>query len=215
MAEKMTALIFGACPEPEWDFLRQSCPSPHLVLAADGGIRWAVAAGYRSDVIIGDWDSGGGPLEGAEVISLQPEKDLTDLQAAAEVALERGCTRIILTACLGGRLDQTLGNLGLLEWLASRGIEAFLLGSGNEARFWDGSVLEIERDDRYRFLSLIPLDERIIGVTLRGVKYPLEGAALTRGDTLSISNEVLAPRAVLSAEKGRMLVIRSQKFNFS
>ncbi len=212
MAEKMTALLFGACPCSNWDFLREICPRPDLVIAADGGVHQARAAGYTPHILVGDWDSGGAPETGIPSYSLPPEKDLTDLQAALELCLERGIHRVFLTACLGGRLDQTMANLGLLEWFFHRGGEALALEPGNEARFWDGRELLLPREEWYQFVSIIPLDREITGVTLEGVKYPLKEATLHRGDTLSISNEITALQARFSARKGRMLVIRSQRY---
>lgn len=211
MAEEMTALIFGACPCSDWDFLQEICPDPDLVIAADGGVHQARAAGYIPDLLVGDWDSGGAPEEGIPSRSLPAEKDLTDLQAALELCLERGVRKVVLTACLGGRLDQTMANLGLLEWFFDRGGEALALEPGNEARFWDGRELFLPREERYRFVSILPLDGTVAGVTLEGVKYPLRGATLHRGDTLTISNEITAPQARFRAREGRMLVIRSQK----
>ena len=211
MAEEMTALIFGACPGQSWGFLKELCPSPDLVVAADGGIRWAREAGYEPDLLVGDWDSGGAPEEGIPSVTLVPEKDLTDLQAALELCLERGVRRVVLTACLGGRLDQTMANLGLLEWFHQRGGEALAAEEGNLALFWPGGVRTLPRDEHYRFLSIIPLDETVSGVTLRGVKYPLTGAVIRRGDTLTISNEITDREAVLSSEQGRALIVRSQR----
>lgn len=214
MAKEMTALIFGACPCSDWGFLQEICPDPDLVIAADGGVHQARAAGYVPDLLVGDWDSGGAPEEGIPSRSLPAEKDLTDLQAALELCLERGGHKVILTACLGGRLDQTMANLGLLEWFFDRGGEALALEPGNEARFWDGRELFLPREERYRFVSIIPLDGTVTGVTLEGVKYPLREATLHRGDTLTISNEITAPQARFWAKKGRMLVIRSQRIGW-
>lgn len=212
MGTEMTALIFGSIPSEGWDYLKTYCPAPGLVICADGGVKCAREAGYAPDLLVGDWDSGGGPEEGIPSVTLPPEKDLTDLQAAAELALERGFRQIVFCACVGGRLDQTAANLTLLEWVHDHGGEAKILDTGNEVRFWDGRPLTLDRDAGYRYLSLVPLDRTITGVRLRGVKYPLTNATLTRGDTLSISNEVSAPQAVLSADTGRSLVIRSQKY---
>ncbi len=215
MAVEMTALIFGASPCGSWDFLHRACPKPELVIAADGGVKWARAAGYEPDLLVGDWDSGGKPEEGITSVSLPPEKDLTDLQAGAELALERGFRRVIFTACVGGRLDQTMASVGLLEWLYERGAEGLVLDEGNEVRFWDGSPLTLAREESRRYLSIVSLDRSAQGVTLRGVKYPLSGATLTRGDTLSVSNEITEAQGHLSAEGGRFLVIRSQKYHFA
>ncbi len=211
MAEEMTALIFGACPCSDWGFLQEICPDPDLVIAADGGVHQARAAGYTPDLLVGDWDSGGAPEEGIPSRSLPAEKDLTDLQAALELCLERGVRKAVLTACLGRRLDQTMANLGLLEWFSDRGGEALALEPENEARFWGGRELFLPREERYRFVSIIPLDGTVTGVTLEGVKYPLREATIRRGDTLTISNEITAPQARFCAREGRMLVIRSQK----
>lgn len=213
MGAEMTALIFGSVPSARWDYLRTYCPAPGLVVCADGGVHCARAAGYIPDLLVGDWDSGGRPEAGIPSVTLPPEKDLTDLQAAAELALEQGFANLVFCGCVGGRLDQTAANLALLEWVHDRGGEGLLLDKGNEVRFWDGAPLVLPRDEGYRFLSLIPLDRTVSGLTLRGVKYPLDRAFLTRGNTLTVSNEVTADEAHLSAEKGRMLVIRSQKMD--
>ena len=55
--------------------------------------------------------------------------------------------------------------------------------------FWRAVELRLANRPPYRYLSLIPLDRTLTGVTLRGLKYPLTDARLTRGDTLSVSNE--------------------------
>ena len=88
------------------------------------------------------------------------------------------------------------------------------MDDGNIVFFWDGTPLILKREKGYQFLSILPLDRHIEGVSLQGVKYPLVNASLTRGSTLSISNEVVASQAHLSAKNGRMLVIRSRNFLF-
>ena len=69
----------------------------------------------------------------------------------------------------------------------------------------------LEDAPHYHYLSIIPLDKTIKGVTLRGVKYPLEGADIIRGDTLTVSNEPAAPVMEITVEQGAVLVIRSQR----
>lgn len=214
MAAEKVALIFGSCPSSGWEDLRRYCPAPDFVIAADGGIKCARSAGYLPDLLIGDWDSGGGPESDIPSLTLPPEKDLTDLQAAAEIALQRSYSKIVLTACLGGRLDQSVANLHLLEWIYDQGGSGVLVDDGNIAFFWDGTPLILKREKGYQFLSILPLDRHIEGVSLQGVKYPLVNASLTRGSTLSISNEIVASQAHLSAKNGRMLVIRSRNFLF-
>ena len=206
------ALIVGSMPCGDGAFLR-----PYLegggwtVFCADGGVGVARAAGLTPHFQIGDWDSGGAPQEGVPCITLPAEKDVTDLQAAAGEALAMGFRELLLCGCTGGRLDHTAANLVLLEWIACQGGRALLVDAENEARLLDGpAALRLPDRPPYRYLSLIPLDRTVTGVTLRGVKYPLAGASLTRGDTLSVSNEPRGAEAEISVASGRALLIRSQ-----
>ena len=118
---------------------------------------------------------------------------------------------MILTGCIGGRLDHTASNLALLEWIAGRGGDALMLDGDNEVRFWGGGTLILPNRPAYRYLSLIPLDREIEGVTLRGVKYPLTEHRLFRGDTLSVSNEPTGEESMITVRSGRVLVVRSQR----
>ena len=71
------------------------------MICADGGVHCAAAAGFAPDCYVGDGDSGGTAVAGAENILLRPEKDESDLQAAYTMARAHGCTRLYLTACTG------------------------------------------------------------------------------------------------------------------
>lgn len=214
MAEKITrqALIVGAAPCADLAFLGDYLRGRDwTVICADGGLRTALTAGLRPDYLIGDWDSGGGPAGGVPYAALPAEKDFTDLQAAAHWALERGCEELLLCGCTGGRLDHTASNLVLLEWIARRGGKAVMADGDNEVRFLENGALTLDDQPHYHYLSIIPLDKVVKGVTLRGVKYPLESALITRGDTLTVSNEPAAPVMEITVEQGAVLVIRSQR----
>ena len=212
-AEVKQAVLFGAMPGEDWAFLKDYLEERFLVICADGGMKNARRAGLEPDLLVGDWDSGGAPLEGVPTVSLPVEKDMTDLQAAVDLALGRGCDRLLLCGCTGGRMDHTASNLVLLEWIADRGAEALILDSGNEVRFHPGGTLLLPNVPAYRYLSIIPLDRTIEGVTLRGVKYPLTDALLTRGDTLSVSNEPVGEVSEISIASGRVLVVRSERLS--
>ena len=95
--EMKRALLFGSVPCGDGAFLR-----PYLdgggwtVFCADGGVRNARAAGLRPDYLIGDWDSGGAPEGDVPCITLPVEKDMTDLQAAVDQALELDYRELLL-----------------------------------------------------------------------------------------------------------------------
>ena len=214
MAEKVTkyGLIVGAAPCADLAFLGDYLGErAWTVICADGGMRSALAAGVKPDYLIGDWDSGGSPAEDVPCTTLPVEKDFTDLQAAAHLAIELGCTQLLLCGCTGGRLDHTASNLLLLEWLADRGGTGMIADADNEVRLLGPGVHRVSNEPPCRYLSLVPLDRRVTGVRIRGTKYPLDGADLTRGDTLSVSNEPTGPEAEITVGGGRALLIRSQR----
>ncbi len=181
-----------------------------VVICADGGRNTLEALGVRPDWYVGDNDSGGRP-EGLPAMLLPPEKDVSDLEMAVSKALELGCTELILTGCTGGRLDHGLANLGLLEQIHARRAEGVLMDEMNEVRLLTPGRYEIENRPAYHYIGLIPLDAKVTGVSLTGVKYPLHEAELYRGSTLSISNEILPGRtAAIEIGSGCALLIRSQ-----
>ncbi|WP_297208857.1 thiamine diphosphokinase [uncultured Flavonifractor sp.] len=210
--EGICGLIVGAAPWTDGAFL-----TPYLekgrwtVFCADGGYANALSAGLRPDFLIGDWDSGTQPELEVPCITLPVEKDMTDLQAAMDQALSMGITQLLLCGCTGGRLDHTASNLLLLEWLADRGGQGMIVDGDNEVRLLTPGHFLVEDRPHYHYLSLIPLDRTVSGVTLRGMKYPLEQTDLTRGDTLSISNEPRRGVVELTIAQGRALLIRSQR----
>lgn len=211
-AERKCGLIIGAAPWQDGRFLTPYLAGKDwMVFCADGGYANAKAAGLEPDFLIGDWDSGEKPALDVPCVTLPVEKDMTDLQAAMDEALSMGVTELLLCGCTGGRLDHTVSNLLLLEWLAERGGQGMVVDEDNEVRLLTPGVCRLEDRPHYHYLSLVPLDHRISGVTLKGTKYPLERAELSRGDTLSISNEPKNPVLEITIGSGRALLIRSQK----
>ncbi|TLN12603.1 thiamine diphosphokinase, partial [bacterium] len=89
-------------------------------IAADGGLRHLRRLNLAPHLLIGDLDSvteedvQWAVAMGAEVRRYPREKDETDLELALRAAVLGGSREILLAAALGGRLDQTLGNVFLL-----------------------------------------------------------------------------------------------------
>lgn len=201
-------LIFGSMPCPGWDFLRPYKHWADLVIAADGGVQCALDAGFTPDIYVGDSDSGGHALTGMECIPLPAEKDLTDLQAAYETALNRGAGEIIFTGCTGGRQDHHLSALGLLETAAGHGVHGMILDPWNSIEFLAPGEYSVPKDG-YTYFSLIPIDRVMHEITIRGAKYPLECRDTFRGDSLTVSNEWNTDPVELRFTDGCCYLIRS------
>ena len=203
-------VLAGDAPAPdEAARLRQllSGPARPLLLAADGGADHLAALGLLPDLLLGDGDSLQGDFPGVERIRFQPEKDFSDGEAALAYALRHTAGRVLLLGALGGRLDHLLFNVQL-PLAQPGGVERVLLsGPGMEAAYSRGEALvEGSAGDQ---LSLVPLSERVEGICLQGLQYPLENYTLELGSSRTLSNVLLAGRAAVSHRSGLLLVIHS------
>lgn len=202
-----TALIFGAMPCGSWGHLDALRAEKPLVICADGGVHCAAAAWFAPDCYVGDGDSGGTAVAGAENILLRPEKDESDLQAAYTMA-RRMAVRACTSRCTGGRLDHALANLQLLETARADGVEAILLDPDNRVTCIGPGEYTLPRTE-YFYFSLLPIDAVLRGVTIEGAKYPLRDAEARRGDSLTISNEWIEPTVRLRIREGLCWLICS------
>lgn len=184
--------------------------SGDLVIAADSGLRTAGLFGIEPTVLVGDLDSLGEPgeLPGVEILRVPAEKNETDTQLAVSVALKRGATSLVIVGGFGGRLDHSLANLSLLEALNGRGISAMMTNGRVRARFVRNDGALLVRDPHFRYFSIIPISDKVKGVTIEGGKYPLKNATLYRKDVgFSISNEIEKNAALISIRSGSALIL--------
>lgn len=194
-------------PYDDWSFLKD-LHGKVTVICADGGLLCARQAGFSPDLYVGDSDSGGTPPEGVESLRLIPEKNLTDLQAAYELARDRGFREIILTACTGGRQDHHLANFLLMETAWQDGVKMTMLDPANEIIYLCGGEVNIQPGE-FHYFSIIPLDRELHNVQIDDAKYPLQAEVVRRGDSLTVSNETLGCPARISIGDGAAWIIRS------
>ena len=71
--------------------------------------------------------------------------------------------------------------------------------------------LTIRKEEQYgKYVSLIPFSEKVCGVTLRGLKYPLTDYTMGGFNSLGISNEIVSDEATISFSSGELIVIESK-----
>jgi len=189
-------------------------PSDYLV-GVDGGLHHLKNLGLQPHLVIGDLDS----ISGAEVRELERDririlrypvdKDETDLELALLAVLKEGYRSIRLVATLGGRLDQTLGNLFLLTRP-----ELF----GCDVRMEDGveEVFIIRTREKILgqtgdIVSLLPLAGNVTGIITRGLRYPLHGETLWFDHTRGVSNVMQGNQAFVEVAGGVLLVIHTRQ----
>ena len=185
------------------------CPHPapgDYVIAADRGYDALMAYGVTPDLVVGDFDSLGHSPSHPNVKALPVQKDDTDMAYALRSGLELGYRRFVLLGGMGGRLDHTVGNLQLLDFLAARGARGFLAGEKTVATVVRNGHMVFPSDMSGR-LSVFCTSGEARGVTLRGLRYNLENAALQSDFPLGVSNEFIGEEARVGVERGSLLLI--------
>lgn len=197
----------------EWT-LRNISEDDWLV-GVDRGALFLVQNGLAPRLAIGDFDSVSDEEKAQiERHSLQFSscdpvmKDLTDTEMAFIWALEQKPDEIVLMGAVGSRFDHTLANVHLLLKGLRANINCRIVDETNEIRITD-SKLAVKRD-HFAHLSLLPLTPEVTGITLSGFQYPLENATLCIGDTLGISNVLVAETGTIEVQTGQLLVIKSK-----
>lgn len=185
-----------------------------LIVCADGGARHLRAMGVLPHVFLGDFDSAHPDdkrfFEENKVptVIYPSRKDQTDSELCVAWALRHHATDFTFLGVTGSRLDHTLANVYLLKKLVERRIPARIIDRNNEIRMVSDAVEIPGRPGDY--LSLIPVTEKVTGITLSGLDYPLTDAVLEMGSSLGVSNVFKATVATVSVKKGLLLVIRSR-----
>ena len=179
-----------------------------FVIAADGGLAYLQRIGTKADLVLGDFDSLGHVPKGENVLTYPPEKDDTDMMLAVKEGLRRSCARFALLGGLGGRLGHTLANVQALMYLSKHGARGLLIGERETVTaVTDGEIRFSSAHTGY--ISVFCLDAPAKGVTLRGLKYPLEDAVLTSSVALGVSNEFTGAEAVVSVSSGTLVIVWS------
>jgi thiamine pyrophosphokinase len=204
-------VIFANGIVPNLEAVRHLIEPDDVIYAADGGTRHALALGLLPALVIGDLDSlmpsDRQILEQRDVeLELFPRnKDKTDLELALEAALQTGKREILLVGALGGRLDQTLGNLSLLSDQSLAEVD-ICLDDGLEQAFFIRTEGEIHGRPG-DIVSLIPWGAQVTAITTNGLQWPLRSETLFPAETRGISNVLQAETASVRIGSGLLLII--------
>ena len=186
------------------------------IIAVDGGLKAVKELGLEPDVIVGDFDSVD-PLVLEYYRSRdhivwdvrRPEKDETDTELAFLRAQAMGCTDLVILGATGGRIDHMLGNIHLLFPCLQKGIRASLFDGQNRIFLLDGSYTFRRRELWGKYISFLPLTERVEGITLRGFKYPLTERDIEIGTSLCLSNELEEEEGTITFREGVLIAVES------
>ncbi len=175
------------------------------IIAADGGLAHLKALGLRPDAIIGDFDSLCYVPQGAEVYPV--EKDDTDGMLAVKLGLKKGFRDFLVYGSLDGpRLDHTVANYQLLQYLCDHGAKGTLVGLTFCATVVKNGEIRFSGGD-YGDISVFCMGKDALGVTIEGLYYPLENGTLTPGFPLGVSNHFTKNTVRIAVADGSLLVL--------
>lgn len=198
----------------DYNSLKDQIKSADYIISVDGGAGHLRKMGIVPHILLGDFDSANSEDikffadKGIEVFKFPVQKDMTDSELAVEKALEVGATEILFAGALGSRADHSIANIFLLKKLLSLGIKACIANENNQIYMFNRTFI-LDKKPGYK-LSLIPVSEKVTGVSTEGLKYPLNNATMEMGTSWGVSNEFLEDSATVTIEKGVLLVCVSK-----
>ncbi len=147
----------------------------------------------------------------AELKRFKPEKDETDMELALNWAIEQKPERIKIFGATGGRLDHLFANVQLLRKTleADNMSDVYIIDRHNLLFIKGPGSYTIEKIEKKKYISFVPLTLNVSGITLEGFKFPLKNRHISLGSTLCISNELISSHGTFSFSEGILIVIRS------
>ena len=212
----MRAIIFANGVMDNWPAGMELSAESDLLIAADGGLRHCLNRQIKPHIIVGDMDSvqpkdlSKFEQQGVEVIRFSKHKDQTDLQLAIHVALQRNIQEIFILGALGERWDMTLSNVLILASPMLKGAEVKILENGQEIFCLHGGQDVTINGRTGDVVSLLPLAQDAVGVTLAGFEYSLDSETLPMGTTRGVSNVLKGRSARIGLRLGHLLVVISR-----
>jgi thiamine pyrophosphokinase len=191
-------------------------PSHAIVIAADGGLDHARAAGLTPAGLIGDLDSvsaeGLGWAQQHATIQRHPiDKDATDTELAVAFAAGMNPARVVMVAGGGDRLDHTLAAIGALGATVLTSVPLVEC-------WWGGQYLQVVHgparvsirvgtsSEPGTRISLLAMHGPCTGVTLSGTRWQLDRAELGPLVGHGLSNVAIEPDVELAVSTGILTV---------
>jgi len=202
----------GQIRDPAFLQLKLSEMKPSAIICADSGARHLYSLGVIPDVIIGDMDSLAPEMQSyfegkkCRFIRYPEAKDETDTQLALEHAFCMAPEEVYVFGAFGSRIDHVMANISLLVLGAKKNTHITLIDEWCEAVVVTREYVIL--GEIGQTVSLLPLSDKVTGITLEGFEYPLENGVMEIGKPYGISNRLIAAKGVISVKTGYLLVIR-------
>ena len=180
-----------------------------IIIAVDKGLSYLLDADIKPDIILGDFDSLGYVPTGDNVIEHVPEKDDTDTMLAVKLGIEKGYKEFVIYGALGGRMDHSIANLLVVNYLSDNKCKCTVVDEAVTIRnVFDGKIV-LEGKDSGVF-SVFTLKNEAKGVSISGAKYEVSDCVFTNSIPLGVSNEFVGKDVVIEVEDGQLIVMENK-----
>ena len=185
------------------------------IIAVDRGLELLDELNIKPNYIIGDFDSIDKEVlkkyENSNILItyLKAEKDFTDTHEAIKLANKIGSKDITIIGAIGTRVDHSLSNIHILKETLDKNITAKIVNENNEIILINKETT-IVKNNKYKYISLIPFTTKISGISLKGFKYSLDNSEISIGQSIGISNEQIEDEATIKIEEGIAVLVFSK-----
>ena len=218
-------IISGGSIDEMWGRKWVADYEPDYCIAADSGLVMADKLGLTVDLLLGDYDSVDKKIfekynGNTKTITYPCEKDYTDTHLALKKAIEKikklqdtskdGTEdEIAIIGATGTRYDHAFTNIFVLDESLEAGIRCAIYDKNNKIYLADKSF-EIRKDKQFGdYLSFAPMTHEA-GLSLSGVKYPLDRYTLRQGESICQSNEITEMIAKVEIFTGKLVVFETR-----
>ena len=204
---KKVIVILGGSVDPSFVKEVLDDAGKPFIIAADKGLEVLYKLSVMPDIILGDFDSVDNSIleeYKSEILTrFSPVKDFTDGEAAVE-------SSVVILGATGSRLDHVLANISLLKKAVDAGVRAVIVDRNNKIRIFNNfDSIKVFKNNGKKYLSLMPLGDKVTGLTLSGFKYGATDADLYQGSSLAISNEITSDYGMISFKDGYLIVMET------
>lgn len=218
-------IISGGSIDEMWGRKWVADYEPDYCIAADSGLVMADKLGLTVDLLLGDYDSVDKKIfekynRNTKTITYPCEKDYTDTHLALKKAIEKikklqdtskdsTEDEIAIIGATGTRYDHAFTNIFVLDESLEAGIRCAIYDKNNKIYLADKSF-EIRKDKQFGdYLSFAPMTPEA-GLSLSGVKYPLDRYTLRQGESICQSNEITEMIAKVEIFTGKLVVFETR-----
>lgn len=201
------SFVFANGNLSDFSHVKKIISKTDFIVAVDGGANHLEKLKLAPNIIIGDMDSiEPGLLEKYKSIKYPRKKNETDFELAINYCLENKFQEIIIFGILGDRIDHMLANIFFLAKVQTENplIRVKIIEGNKEIYILNKEITILGKigDE----ISIIPVSERLAGITTEGLYYRLIDNTLLFGTTRGVSNVMIKSKVKIIMKNGVALI---------